>query len=195
MKKIAKRILSLIMVCCCFFTVTACNKKDNSSTTSISDKQQICTHSYTSEVTKAATCKETGLKTYTCTICGGSYIEEIAVDPYAHNGKYECSICYKNYQDCISQYVFEHGMEGELGLKYYSLTYDYYSEDEHHYLLHMEVTATTVYFLLEENYNSCIGIWLDLRDRHRLIIAGEYYDLLNPEIVTPTLNIIRRIYV
>ena len=34
------------------------------------------THSYTSEVTKAATCKETGIMTYSC-ICGESYTESI----------------------------------------------------------------------------------------------------------------------
>ena len=36
-----------------------------------------CEHSYTSEVTKEATCNEAGIKTYTCSNCGHSYTEEI----------------------------------------------------------------------------------------------------------------------
>lgn len=39
----------------------------------------ICgTHSYTSKVTKPATCATTGIRTYTCTKCGNSYTETIA---------------------------------------------------------------------------------------------------------------------
>ncbi|MBQ5969992.1 MAG: leucine-rich repeat domain-containing protein [Clostridia bacterium] len=41
------------------------------------------THSYTSTVTKAATCSETGVRTYTCA-CGDSYTETIAIDPANH---------------------------------------------------------------------------------------------------------------
>ena len=41
------------------------------------------THSYTSAVTKAATCSETGVRTYTCA-CGDSYTETIAIDPANH---------------------------------------------------------------------------------------------------------------
>ena len=36
------------------------------------------THSYTSEVTKAATCTATGVRTYTCSECGDQYTEKIA---------------------------------------------------------------------------------------------------------------------
>ena len=35
-------------------------------------------HNYESQVTTAATCTATGVRTYTCTICGNSYTEEIA---------------------------------------------------------------------------------------------------------------------
>ena len=38
-----------------------------------------CAHSYDNGVeTKAPTCKETGVKTFTCTVCGDSYTEELA---------------------------------------------------------------------------------------------------------------------
>lgn len=35
-------------------------------------------HSYSSKVTKSATCTTTGVKTYTCTRCSNSYTEEIS---------------------------------------------------------------------------------------------------------------------
>lgn len=37
-----------------------------------------CSHSYTSAVTKAATCVSNGVRTYTCSKCGASYTETIA---------------------------------------------------------------------------------------------------------------------
>lgn len=41
------------------------------------------THSYTSKITKAATCSETGVRTYTCS-CGNSYTETIAKNSSNH---------------------------------------------------------------------------------------------------------------
>ena len=46
-------------------------------------------HDYEGKVTKAATCKTTGVMTYTCSVCGDSYTEEIAVDANNHDGKTE----------------------------------------------------------------------------------------------------------
>ena len=37
----------------------------------------VCSHSYTSKVTTKATCTKTGVKTYTCSVCGNSYTESI----------------------------------------------------------------------------------------------------------------------
>jgi uncharacterized repeat protein (TIGR01451 family) len=65
-------------------------------------------HSYTSEVTTEATCKEAGVKTFTCSVCGDTYtetIEKIAHTPEVVDAKdatcYEegytgdtvCSVC------------------------------------------------------------------------------------------------------
>lgn len=63
--------------------------------------QQPHTHSYTSSVTKAATCTEAGIRTFTCT-CGDSYTEPIAIDSNAHatldeNG--DCPRCGKHVKD------------------------------------------------------------------------------------------------
>ena len=41
-------------------------------------KSNACSHSYSSTVTKAATCSTAGTRTYTCTKCGNSYTESIA---------------------------------------------------------------------------------------------------------------------
>ncbi len=59
------------------------------------------THSYTSAVTKAATCNATGIRTFTCS-CGDSYTEEIAIDANNHaapdnNGN--CTRCGKHIKD------------------------------------------------------------------------------------------------
>jgi len=43
-------------------------------------------HDNTSEVTKIATCCETGTKTYTCSVCGNIETEEIAIDAENHVG-------------------------------------------------------------------------------------------------------------
>ena len=50
-----------------------------------------CSHSYSSEITKAATCKESGIKTYTCSICGDSYTEKIGM--IVHKEGEKCFSC------------------------------------------------------------------------------------------------------
>ena len=40
------------------------------------------THTYTEEITTPATCTTAGVKTYTCTLCGDSYTEEIVTLPH-----------------------------------------------------------------------------------------------------------------
>ena len=102
MKKIAK-ILSCVLSIVMLFSVTACG-----------DKQ--CSHSYTSNVTKEATCKETGVKTYTCDVCGDSYTEDIAkltTHSYTSNvtkeatcketgvKTYTCGVCGDSYTEDI----------------------------------------------------------------------------------------------
>lgn len=66
-----------------------------------------CQHSYTSEITTAATCTAPGVRTYTCSLCGDTYTEEIpqldhvytyetvmpptCIDPGERKGV--CSVC------------------------------------------------------------------------------------------------------
>ena len=83
-----------------------------------------CSHSYSSEITKAATCKETGIKTYTCSICGDSYTEEIPqLTTHSYTSKvtktatckesgiktYTCSICGDSYTEKIGMIVHKEG--------------------------------------------------------------------------------------
>ena len=77
-----------------------------------------CSHSYSSEITKAATCKETGIKTYTCNVCGDSYTEEIPqLTTHSYTSKvtkaatcketgiktYTCSVCGDSYTEEIAK--------------------------------------------------------------------------------------------
>ena len=48
------------------------------------DSQSTHEHSYVSTVTKDATCTEAGIRTYTCTICGDQYTEEIPALGHAY---------------------------------------------------------------------------------------------------------------
>jgi uncharacterized repeat protein (TIGR02543 family) len=53
----------------------------------------ICVHDYVGVVAKVATCAETGLMTYTCSLCGDSYTEVLAIDFANHvGGTYEAVI-------------------------------------------------------------------------------------------------------
>ena len=44
-------------------------------------------------MTKDATCKETGIKTFSCTVCGDSYTEEIAVSTEHSYTDGVCTVC------------------------------------------------------------------------------------------------------
>ena len=46
-------------------------------------------HDYASEITKAATCCNTGVRTYTCVVCEDSFTEEVAKDAMTHEGETE----------------------------------------------------------------------------------------------------------
>lgn len=69
MKTIIKKLLSLALIFCFIFSLSACGG-DTAPT--------ACSHNYVSTVTKQATCNETGLKTYTCSLCQKTYTEDIA---------------------------------------------------------------------------------------------------------------------
>ncbi len=62
-KKLLTLLLAVCATSCLCFGLAACGEKEH-------------THSYTSEITTAATCTEAGVTTYTCS-CGESYTEAI----------------------------------------------------------------------------------------------------------------------
>ena len=51
-----------------------------------------CDHSYTAEVTTAATCTTAGVRTYTCTKCGHSYTQSVAATGHNFFGS-TCTLC------------------------------------------------------------------------------------------------------
>ena len=91
-------------------TVTAAN-----SNTTYTATYKAAAHSYTSKVTKAATCTAEGTKTYTCS-CGRSYTEKIAAAGHKYSSKvtaptctaggyttYTCSVCNDSYKSDITE--------------------------------------------------------------------------------------------
>ena len=51
-----------------------------------------CDHSYIAEVTTAATCTTSGIRTYTCTKCGYSYTQSVAATGHNFFGN-QCTLC------------------------------------------------------------------------------------------------------
>lgn len=76
MRKKVLILLIALMSMCALFVFAACEKGETTHT-----------HRYTTEVTMAATCTETGTKIYTCEICGVSYEEVIPVMEHTY-GEY-----------------------------------------------------------------------------------------------------------
>lgn len=83
-------------------------------------------HAYTSAVTKAATCEDKGIRTYTCSECGASYTEEIAATghsytaavtkPDCENGGYTthtCTACGDTYKDAYTD-ALGHAYTGKV---------------------------------------------------------------------------------
>ena len=98
-------------------------------------------HSYESVVTKEPTCKEVGERTYTCTVCGDSYTEEIPTVAHIYGEgvvtkeptcseagelKFTCAVCGDSYTETVRalghSYVSHEGKEPtctEVGWKAY----------------------------------------------------------------------------
>ena len=82
-------------------------------------KTKDCSHTWNSgTVTKAATCSATGVRTYTCTACGGTKTESIPINPSNHintvNSSATASTCTVNgytagvYCNDCKQYISGH---------------------------------------------------------------------------------------
>ena len=98
-------------------------------------------HNYKSEVTKQPTCTAAGERTYTCTVCGDSYTEEISTVAHTYGEgvvtkqptcseagerKFTCAVCGDSYTETVRalghSYVSHEGKEStctEVGWKAY----------------------------------------------------------------------------
>lgn len=97
MKNLFKKVVALALSGCFAFSLIACNKSESSTSengsnaSNSSQSSQTCTHEYESEVTRKATCKKSGLKTYTCELCGDSYTESVSLEALSANEIFEDS--------------------------------------------------------------------------------------------------------
>ena len=95
MKNLLKRMAALVLSCFFSFSLIACSEtqsspSENSPNASHSSQSSSdCKHDYESEITREATCQKRGLKTYTCTLCGDFYTENI---PKTTDHEYESEI-------------------------------------------------------------------------------------------------------
>ena len=98
-----RRLLAYILIVAMLFSLTAC---------------KICKHSYTSSITKEATCVEEGVKTFTCSKCGKTYTETIPKnDNHNYTSEitkeatvsetgiktYTCTLCGHSYTETIEK--------------------------------------------------------------------------------------------
>ena len=67
--------------------------KQTVAATAEEEKQDTCNHNYSSEIVKASTCEETGLRRYTCSLCKGTYDETIATTSHDYNSNGVCTVC------------------------------------------------------------------------------------------------------
>ena len=76
---------------------TKVNDTTHKRTCSVCTKEETANHSWSSgTVTQKATCKETGVKTYTCTVCNATKMEDIAkltTHTYDHACDTGCNVC------------------------------------------------------------------------------------------------------
>ena len=90
------------------FTLTV--NADDTLTLSYTKNASTCNHNYSAQVTTEATCTTAGVKTYTCSICGGSYTESIAALGHSYESvvtaptcteggytTYTCALCGDSY--------------------------------------------------------------------------------------------------
>ena len=87
--------------------------------------------SYTNEITKEPTCTEAGIRTYTCSICGDSYTEEIPALGHNYIGEitkeptctpgimtYTCSVCGDSCIKEVTSWEFNDEIEVEYDFNY-----------------------------------------------------------------------------
>ncbi len=79
--KFWKLMLVMVLVLATIVTLAACggdgNDTGDGTNDNVSGGNKNCDHVYDSAITKKATCTETGVMTYTCSMCGASYTEDI----------------------------------------------------------------------------------------------------------------------
>ncbi len=153
MKKFTALTLSLVMTfsILCF---VGCNDSENSK----------CEHLYVEQITKEATCAETGLKTFTCSLCENTYTENIP-KTNEHYGCYTCNYCnhsfIKDFQDFVDANKNEDGFVAIIGTSYYVALM--YTDDfaMYIYVYHdFEIATEELTLGFKEHYSMNDSEWL-----------------------------------
>ncbi len=120
-----RKVLAFILTLAMLFSLTACKK---------------CEHSYTSSITKEATCVEEGVKTFTCSKCGDSYTETIPkTDEHNYTSEitkeasvsetgiitYTCTLCGHSYTETIEK------IKSNWKIDYYVDSFGDYTDDSY----------------------------------------------------------------
>lgn len=85
-------------------TNTTSSKTTSTDTTSSGTTSGECTHDYDAgKVTKEPTCKETGVKTYTCNLCGKTRTEDIPLGQHKYKDGI-CTICEEEAPEHTHEY-------------------------------------------------------------------------------------------
>ena len=85
MNKVAAYLLAIVLLGSSLLSLTSCAPIVSVLVKSALDgelpinKIGLCNHNYIEEITVAATCKGSGTKTYTCSLCESSYTETYEV--------------------------------------------------------------------------------------------------------------------
>ena len=133
-------------------------------------------HSYTSKITKKATCTENGIKTYTCT-CGDSYTE--AIDKIAHKFT---NYVYENNGACAmpSMSTATEAAYCDYGCG----TVDRYEVPPRHIIVEWATYKPATYFETGEEIGHCIncsgshgGGYYEFRTIPMLVFEGKFSDI------------------
>lgn len=81
-----KKVISVLLLTALLAGLCACSVVEDNNPTTTQAPTEACDHQYTEAVTKAATCTEEGVTTFTCSKCKDTYTEPIKMRSHSNAG-------------------------------------------------------------------------------------------------------------